>query len=140
MPIELTWMIPDQILFSRWSEDVSPGDMHVLVEELGIILDAADRTIRTLIDLTDVRTIHSDVLPIYLQSSIPRHPRRGWIALAGTLEGIQALVERLNKNTGREMVRLFATRAEARDYLLSHDTPPPALPPVPEDDSPGADE
>ncbi len=140
MPIELTWLIPNQILISRWSGDVSPSDMNVLVEELAIILDAADRPIHTLIDLTNVDSIHPDVLPIYLQSSIPEHSLRGRIALAGTLAGIQTLVDRLNQTTGREMVRLFATRAEARDYLLSHDTPPPALPPTPEDDPPGADD
>ncbi|WP_119068028.1 hypothetical protein [Aggregatilinea lenta] len=134
MPIELMWLIPDQILLSRWTDDVGPADMQVLVEELGIILDAADRAVHSLLDLTEVRTIQPAVLPTYLQSPIPTHPHRGRLAIASTRDDIATLIEELNRRAGSEAAREFATRAEAREYLLSFEEPP-----APEGDAPGAD-
>ncbi|HML23121.1 MAG TPA: hypothetical protein PKD09_15820 [Aggregatilinea sp.] len=134
MPIELTWMQPDHILLSRWSGDVLPGDMHVLVEELCIILDAADRLTHTVIDLADARSIHPDVLPIYMQSPAPLHPNRGMIAVVDATDSTRALADQFNQRAGHEIVRLFPSRLEARDYLLHLDAAS-----APEDDSPGAD-
>jgi len=129
MPIELTWLIPDKILLSRWIGDVSEEDMHVLVDEIGVVLDTATSLIHTVIDLSEVRHVSIGVAQVYLQSRIPTHPHRGRIGMVrSNVEGatVADLVNRLSR---REMVRFFSTRGEARDFLLSHDTPPPPLPP-----------
>jgi hypothetical protein len=128
MPIELSWLVPDAILLSQWSGDITPPDVGVLVDELGIILDNAPRLIHTVIDLSDARHINDDAVYTYFRSPIPHHPRRGRIALVGASFHSQALADVLNRVSQHEMFRLFNSRDEARDFLLRHNTPPPALP------------
>jgi hypothetical protein len=135
MPIELSWLVPDAILLSQWSGDITPPDVGVLVDELGIILDNAPRLIHTVIDLSDARRINDDAVYSYFRSPIPRHPRRGRIALVGASFHSQALADVLNRVSEHEMFRLFNSRDEARDFLLRHDTPPPALPSPPQADN-----
>lgn len=127
MSIELSWLIPDKILLSRWSGHVSTDDMRLLIEELSIILSGSGTPIHTLIDLSDVHSISPDVVAVYAGSQVPLHPRRGRIAIAGSAPGLVELGRRLNEGAQRELVRLFPTRAEARDFLLRNDTSPPLL-------------
>jgi hypothetical protein len=118
MPIELIWLLPDAILLSRWSGDITEHDACVLVDELGIILD-----------LSEAGYIHDDAIYYYFGSRIPRHPLRGRVALIGASFHSQALADILNRVSQHEMFRLFDSREEAREFLLTHDTPPPDLPP-----------
>ncbi len=127
MPIELSWLIPNKILLSRWSGDVSADDMRLLVEELGIILPDSSAPIHTLIDLSDAHSVAPDVVAVYAGSPVALHPNRGRIAIAGEVPGMVELGRRLNESAQRELVHLCATRAEARDFLLRNDTPPPPL-------------
>lgn len=134
MPIELSWLIPDRILLSRWTGDISTEDVRVLVEELGIALDAAAVPIHTVIDLSEARHMPTETASLYLQSRLPAHPCRGLIGIVGsTLDG-EIVTDLVNWLSLRERVRTFATREEARLYLLSHDNPP--LPLRPDPDSP----
>lgn len=127
MAIELTWLIPDKILLSRWSGDVGDEDIRVLVGELRIILDAALAPIHTVIDMSEVKHIASNVFYLYVQSDIPLHSRRGRIGMVRpTVEG-EILADLINRFTQHEMIRLFPSRDEARNYLLEHDTTPPIL-------------
>jgi hypothetical protein len=128
MPIELSWLLPDTILLSRWSGDIAEPDVRVLVDELGIILDNAPRLIHTIIDLSETRVVHDEAAYYYFRSRIPRHPRRGRVALVKASFHSRALADVLNRISQREMFRLFDSRDEARDFLLRHDTPPPGLP------------
>jgi hypothetical protein len=129
MPIELTWLLPDTILLSRWSGEITEQNMRVLVEELGIILDAAPRLIHTLIDLSETRHIQNEAAYYYFRSRIPSHPRRGRIALVRAPFQGAALADVFNRVSAREMFRTFNTRDEACNFLLHHDTPPPATTP-----------
>jgi hypothetical protein len=129
MPIELTWLIPDKILLSRWTDDITVEDMCVLVEELRIVLDAAAFPIHTVIDLSEVHHIPTETAYVYLQSQIPAHPHRGRIGMVRSNSEDEIVANLVNFLSQHEMVRQFSTRAEARDYLLSHDTPPPPLRP-----------
>jgi hypothetical protein len=128
MPIELTWLVPDLIILSRWIGHIKEDDMLVLVDELGLILDSAARPIHSVIDMSDVIDISPNAAYSYIQSRIPTHPRRGRIGLVGTTFQSQVLADMLNRITRLELFRLFDTRAEARDYFLLHDSPPPPLP------------
>jgi hypothetical protein len=127
MPIALSWMLPDTILLSRWSGEITEQDMRVLVEELGIILDTAPRLIHTLVDLSETRHIQDEAAYYYFGSRIPSHPRRGRIALVRAPFQGAVLADVFNRVSAREMFRLFDTREEACDFLLHHDTPPPAM-------------
>jgi hypothetical protein len=127
MPIELSWLLPDKILLSLWSGDITVQDVHVLVEELGIILDAAPHTIHSVIDLANARHVDDEAAYYYFSSRIPRHPRRGRVALVrASFQGV-ALADVFNRVSDLELFRLFDTRDEARDFLLRHDSPPPGL-------------
>jgi hypothetical protein len=128
VPIELSWLIPDKILLSRWTDDITVEDMCVLVEELRIVLDAAAFPIHTVIDLSEVRHISTETAYVYLQSQIPTHPHRGRIGMVKPNSEGEIAANLVNCLSQREMVRMFSTRVEARDYLLSHDAPPPPLP------------
>jgi hypothetical protein len=128
MPIELSWLLPDAILLSQWSGDITEPDMCVLVDELGIILDNAPRLVHTIIDLSEAGHVHDDAVYYYFRSPIPRHPHRGRVALVGGSFHSQALSDVLNRVFQREMIRLFDSRDDARNFLLSHDSAPPALP------------
>jgi hypothetical protein len=127
MPIELTWMVPDKILLSRWIGTITNDDMAILMDELRIVLDNASGLVHTVIDLSEATSISPDVVYLYIQSQIPSHPRRGRIGLVGTTFQSEALADLLNRISQREMVRLFSGRLTARDYLLRNDTPPPML-------------
>ncbi len=81
MPIKLSWLVPDKILLSRWSGEITVQDMQILVDELGIILDTAPRLVHSIIDLSEVQRIHDEAAYYYFRSRIPRHPRRGRVAL-----------------------------------------------------------
>lgn len=130
MPIDLSWLIPDTILLSRWSGDITSRDILFLIDELGIILDAAPRIVHSLIDLSNAGRIDDEAAYAYFRSRIPTHPRRGRVALVGaTFQGI-ALADIFNRVSNREMFQLFDTREEARDFLLHHDTVPPDLRPA----------
>lgn len=129
MPIELTWLVPDMVILSRWIADVTEDDMLVLVDELGLILDTATRPIHTVIDMSDVMDISPNAGYGYLQSRIPTHPNRGRVGLVSPSFQGQVLADMLNRISQLEQFRFFDTRAEARDYLLIHDTPPPPLQP-----------
>ena len=128
MPIELSWLLPDMILLSYWSGDITEPDIRVLVDELGIIFDDAPRPVHTIIDLSEAGHIQDDAIYYYFRSRIPTHPRRGRVALIGASFHSQALADVLNRVSQQEMFRLFDSRKEARDFLLRHDTPPPDLP------------
>jgi hypothetical protein len=129
MPIELSWLVPDIILLSRWSGDITEQDMCVLVEELGIILDAAPRVIHSVIDLSDTQRIQDEAAYYYFRSRIPQHPRRGRVALVRAPFQGMVLADVFNRVSQQEMFRLFDTRDEARAFLMRHDTSPPVLPP-----------
>jgi hypothetical protein len=132
VPIELSWLIPDKILLSRWTGDISGEDMRVLVEELGIVLDGAAFPIHTVIDLSEARHVSTEAVYVYLQSSIPRHVHRGRIGMVkSNMEG-EVVADLVNRISRREMVRTFDTRAEACKFLLDHDNPPPPLQPGPD--------
>jgi hypothetical protein len=131
MPIELVWLIPDTILLSRWSGHITKRDVLFLVDELGIILDAAPRIVHSIVDLSDAGRIGDEAAYAYFRSRIPTHPRRGRVALVrAAFQGV-ALADIFNRVSNRELFRLFDTREEARDFLLHHDTVPPALPSAP---------
>jgi hypothetical protein len=132
MPIELSWLVPDAILLSHWSGDITQADVGVLVNELGIILDNAPRLVHTIIDLSGTRRINDDAVYTYFRSPIPSHPRRGRVALVGASFHSQALADVLNRVSQHEMFRVFDSRDQAHDFLLKHDTPPPALPSPPQ--------
>jgi hypothetical protein len=134
MPIELSWMIPDQILLYRWFGDISDEDLRVVIEELKIIFDTAPRPVHTIVDTSEAEHVSSDLLYIYMQSPVPTHPRCGRIAIVSGSFEAQAITDMINQLSQREMFRLFDSRASARDFLLSHDTPPPTLGPPPNDD------
>jgi hypothetical protein len=102
MTIELSWLVPDTTLLSHW------------------------------IDLSDCRHINDDAVYHYFRSPIPRHPRRGRIALVGASFHSQALADVLNRVSHHEMFQAFDSRHEARAFLLHHDTPPPSLPSPPQ--------
>jgi hypothetical protein len=127
MPIELSWLLPDKILLSVWSGHITVKDIHVLVEELGIILDAAPYTVHSLIDLSSARQIDDEAAYYYFSSRIPRHARRGRVALVRAPFHGAALADVFNRVAERELFRLFDSREEARVFLLQHDTPPPSL-------------
>jgi hypothetical protein len=127
MPIELIWLLPDAILLSRWSGDITEHDATVLVDELGIILDNAPRVVHTILDLSEARHVDDDAIYYYFGSRIPRHPHRGRVALIRASFHGQAIAEVLNRVSQQEMFRLFDSREEAREFLLAHDTPPPDL-------------
>ncbi len=127
MPIEFSWLLPDKILLSRWSGDITEQDVRVLVDELGVILDNAPRLVHTIIDLSEVGRIHDETVYYYFNSRIPRHPRRGRVALVRASFHGRALADVLNRVSQHELFRLFESREEARDFLLRHDTTPPAL-------------
>jgi predicted phosphohydrolase len=127
VPIELTWLLPDKILLSRWTGVVSEDDMRVLVEELTIIFDAATGLIHTVIELSDVSHISTEGIYLYIQSSISHHPHRGRICMVNPTFESEVLADMTNRVFQREMVRVVETREQARDFLLGHDTPPPNL-------------
>lgn len=129
MMIELSWLLPDRILLSRWSGEITEQDMRDLVEELGIILDMAPRLIHTLIDLSETRHIQDEAAYYYFRSRITTHPHRGRIALVQAPFQGAALADVFNRVSAREMFRVFDTREEARQFLLDNDTPPPTMPP-----------
>ena len=129
MPIEFTWIVPDKILLSRWWDHVSEDDMRVLVEELGLILDSAEQLIHTVADMSDIKSMDDDAVYYYFRSRIPTHPRRGRVAMVNPPFQSAVLTDMFNRVSEREMFRQFGTRDAARAYLLSHDTPPPALRP-----------
>jgi hypothetical protein len=128
MPIELSWLVPDAILLSHCTGDITLSDMSLLVDELRIILDNAPRLVHTIIYLSNARRINDDAVYYYFRSPIPQHPRRGRVALIGASFHSQALADVLNRVSEREMFRVFDSHDEARAFLLRHDTPPPALP------------
>ena len=127
MPIELSWLIPDKILLSHWSGMVSVADLRVLIEELSIILDEAPGLIHTVIDLSEVRAISDEVVQLYATSSPARHPRRGRIGVVSPSPEAAALGDLINRSAQREMIRFFETQTAARDFLLSHNEPPPRI-------------
>jgi hypothetical protein len=127
MPIELTWFIPDRILLSRWIGHVNEEDMLVLVDEIGIILDTAQRPIHTIIDMSEVADISPNAAYSYIQSRIPTHPRRGRVCLVATTFHIQVMADTLNRISQLELFHLCASRNEARDFLFLNDTQPPPL-------------
>jgi len=129
VPIELSWLIPDKILLSRWTGDITEEDMRVLVEELEIVLDSAALPIHTVIDLSEARHVSTEAAYVYLQSSIPAHVHRGRIGVVKANIEAKAVADLVNRISRREMVRMFATRDEACRFLLNHDNPPPPLPP-----------
>lgn len=127
MPIELTWMIPDKILLSRWCGPIDDYHIIVMVEEMGIILDNTRSLVHTLIDLSEVGHISPNMIILYLKSRVPFHPRRGRICGCWpTMEG-EILADLLNRITQHEMIRLFPTREAALEFLITHDSPPPPL-------------
>jgi hypothetical protein len=127
MPIELIWLVPDKILLSRWIGTITNDDITILMDELRVVLDNADRLVHTIIDLSESTAISPDVIYLYVQSQIPSHVNRGRIGLIGASFQSEALADLLNRISQREMVRLFSTRTAARDFLSRNDTPPPVL-------------
>lgn len=127
MPIELRWLLPEKILLSRWTGEVSEDDVRVLIEELNIIFGAANGLIHTVIELVEVSHISTDGIYQYIQSDVSQHPKRGRICVVYPTFESEVLADMMNRVFQREMVRLFETREAARDFLVAHDSPPPSL-------------
>ena len=127
MPIELTWLLPDKILLSRWTGEVSEDDMRVVIEETRIILEAANGLIHTVVELVDVNHISTDGVYLFIESNIPKHPNHGRICVVNPTFESEVLADMTNRVFQLDMLRLFDSQEEARDFLLAHDNPPPAL-------------
>lgn len=104
------------------------GNMRVFVEELRIILDAAERLVHMVLDLSAVKTIDDTAFYTYYSSSIPTHPRQGRIGLVNANFRSRAQADMLNRSAGRELFHCFALRHAARDFLLAHNSTPPLFP------------
>jgi len=127
MPVELTWLVPDKIMLERWVGAIDDYHTRVMIEEMTLILDTAHAPVHTLLDLSEAGHLSPGLIYLYLQSPIPRHPNRGRMAgFSPTVES-EILADLLNRLTQHDLIRLFASREEARCYLLSHDSPPPPL-------------
>jgi hypothetical protein len=127
MAVEIIWSVPDKVLLSRWTGDITLDDVHTALDEIKVILDGADHLIHTLLDLSELGVVDSDAIYLYAQSTLATHPHRGRVAgFAPTFQS-EILADLLNRLTQRELIRMFPTREAARDYLLDHDTPPPPL-------------
>jgi hypothetical protein len=133
MPIEFIWLIPEKILLSRWSGDITPDDIRVLVDELSVTFQVAQNVVHTIIDLNDFYHTTPEAMAVYSDSEIPAHPYRGRVAVVGASEISHRLSALVNRRSQRDMVRVFETREEALKFLLTNDTPPPRLPPFPPD-------
>lgn len=127
MTIELTWLIPDSILLSRWIDDVSRQDLKLLIDDLSVIFAVAPRLVHTIIDLTDARSIEYEALAIYMASDAPRHPRRGRIAIVDPPPDAISVIEILNNAARQQMLVVFETQQQAREFLLANDSPAPLL-------------
>lgn len=129
MPIEFTWLLPDKILLSRWYGTVTAEDMRILSDELQVVFEHTTSLIHSIIDLYDLDDVADDIVTAYFKGAAATHPRRGRIAAVQIPARYRALAERANQLAGREILRAFETRSDARDYLLANDTPPPPLGP-----------
>ncbi|MBN1681515.1 MAG: STAS/SEC14 domain-containing protein [Anaerolineae bacterium] len=127
MAIEITWLIPDKIVLSRWTGEVTVEDVEMMVEELGITFENSRHTIHSMIDLSNFSHTSREAMTAYLNSPIPTHPRRGRVAVVGSSSEAIDLADYVNSALKLDMVRLFETHEKARAFLLEHDTPPPAL-------------
>lgn len=136
MPVELSWLVPDKILLSRWTGDITNEDIAVLIEEMEIVLDAANTLIHAVVDVSRAGNLNPALIYLFLESRIPYHAWRGRLAVVPLSSQAERLVGLLNHLAHRELARLFDTRELARDYLLAHDTPPPSLAAGPADNGP----
>ncbi|NDJ76009.1 MAG: STAS/SEC14 domain-containing protein [Chloroflexi bacterium] len=127
MPVEVRWLVPNKIIDSRWSGDITAEDAEYLVQKLLNVFDAATTPIHSIVDIGESGHISPDFIRIYLESPAANHTRRGRIAIVGSSAQRHVLADLVNKVSQRELVRLFETRAAARAYLLEHDSPPPPL-------------
>ncbi|HEX3054336.1 MAG TPA: hypothetical protein VHP83_27010 [Aggregatilineaceae bacterium] len=130
MPIELTWMLPDKILLARWYGMVRAEDASIFLEELSLILDEAPRLLHIVLEASELIDVTMDAVYLYLGSNINFHPRRGRIAAVGGGYRVEIVADVINRISQYDLIRLFRTREEAQDFLLSHDTPPPVRPGV----------
>lgn len=126
MSLELSWLIPDKILLLSWADTVTDDDMRILIEELVIILDAADQVIHSVIEMAGAHTFSDSIIYEYYQSPAAHHPQRGRIALVQPTFQLKVLADVVNRVSESELFHTCATREEACAFLLANDSPPPA--------------
>lgn len=135
MPIEIRWLRPNHILISRWYGRVTRRDMVILLEELQRILQSAPRPIHTLLDMSGAESYEEGVVELYIESPVPKHPRRGMLALVRPPAHFLPLAEKANALAGRTIIYLFDDYQSAQQFLLSDnataDGAPPASSPSP---------
>ncbi len=131
MPIEIRWLVPNHILFSRWYENITRQDIFVLIEELERILQNAPRPIHTLLDMSEAESYEEGVVELYVESPIPKHPKRGVLAMVRTPTPLLPLVEKANVLAGRTIIYLFDDYQSARQFLLSDGAKDDQTPPSP---------
>ena len=130
MPIEIRWLRPNHILISRWYGRVTCQDMIILVEELQRILQNAPRPIHTLLDMSGTESYEEGVVELYIESPVPKHPRRGMLALVRAPAHFMPLVEKANTLAGRTIIHIFDDYQSAQQFLLSDDLDGDDVPPA----------
>ncbi len=128
MPIEFTWVLPDKILLARLYGKIQAEDVSVSLEELSFILDQVPGLLHIVLETSELTDVAMDAVYYYLGNPVNFHPHRGRIAAVGRGYRVEIVADVINRISQYELVRLFRTREEAQDFLLSHDTPPPIRP------------
>ncbi len=128
MAIELIWLIPHKILLAIGANPITEEDVVVFVEELSIILDAADRPIHTVLDMSAIKTLDDSAAYIFYDSPIPMHPNRGRFGIVNANFQSRVQADILNRISGVEIFQFFNSREAASAFLQAHDSPPPMLP------------
>ncbi|MCC6612803.1 MAG: hypothetical protein IT320_04945 [Anaerolineae bacterium] len=122
MPFTSQWYVPEAVIYSRFSGQVSEED----VIRHGVALNELMRTssraaVHVLVDSSDVTKPLSFVATIKAARATPQDERIGWVVTVGEQDPMLKFISDATRQLLQLRSRNFRTRDEALDFLKSID-------------------
>jgi len=124
MPLEISWLIPNHVIFNHASGKVTLEEMHTANVQLTAMLDAARQAgIARTHFINDARGVISQPNPITAHKALAffSHPQLDWILIGGLGNPLlDYFVKTLSKLTGRN-IKLLDNINAAFTFLAQQD-------------------
>jgi hypothetical protein len=119
MPIEVSWLIPQRVVYERFSGEITLDDIRQNSELVGPLMAEGIPLIHTIIDVTEV-TSHPGLNEIRNSTPMETYDNEGWRILVGG-NAIARFIGSVILQLMQRRFRAYPTMEEAIQFLAEID-------------------
>jgi hypothetical protein len=119
MPVEVSWLVPQRIVYERFTGEVTVQDIRQNSELVAPLMAEGIPLIHTIIDVSDI-TAHPGINDIRNSTSMEIYEGEGWRILVGA-NAVARFVGSIILQIMQRRFRAFSTMDEALQFLDDQD-------------------